>query len=183
VLLLSPEAVESKWVRAEVSFAFTQDKRIVPVLLKETNLTDFFFLTNVDCIDFRHWGTNRSVDDALRKLARSLELADTPDQSTPPPPAIPAFNLAELNRRMKELEAISEELRSLEASSLYKYRVENNYYPVPSEGNPFATIMMIGEPRVKMKLNLAGRLSEHPGRAKLLLICVIYSKTSYGMPI
>jgi uracil-DNA glycosylase family 4 len=43
------------------------------------------------------------------------------------------------------LEQIADEVRNLEESPLYKYRIENNYLPVIGEGNPDAKILFIGE--------------------------------------
>jgi uracil-DNA glycosylase len=47
--------------------------------------------------------------------------------------------------RAAQLEAIAEELLSLEASPLFTYREEQGYLPVIGEGNPDAEIMFIGE--------------------------------------
>lgn len=44
-----------------------------------------------------------------------------------------------------KLERIEEEVRALEQSPLYEYRVENGYQPVIGEGDPDAEIMFIGE--------------------------------------
>jgi DNA polymerase len=43
------------------------------------------------------------------------------------------------------LEQIADEVRNLEESPLYKYRIENDYLPVIGEGNSNAKIMFIGE--------------------------------------
>lgn len=47
--------------------------------------------------------------------------------------------------RQARLESIAEELRQLSESPLYAYRLENKYLPVPGEGNPCASLMLIGE--------------------------------------
>lgn len=47
--------------------------------------------------------------------------------------------------RQARLESIANELQHLTESPLYNYRVENKYLPVPGEGNPHASIMLIGE--------------------------------------
>jgi len=44
-----------------------------------------------------------------------------------------------------ELEKIEKELSNLTHSPLYAYRVENDFHPVPGEGNPDAKIMFVGE--------------------------------------
>lgn len=43
------------------------------------------------------------------------------------------------------LERIAEEVRQLEESPLYEYRTSNGYRPVPGEGDPDASIMLVGE--------------------------------------
>lgn len=146
VLLLSPRSVDSRWVKAEVNWAFTQEKRILPILLEETDLTEFFFLVNIDRIDFTRWHVDRYVNTALDKLVRALNLKhDHPEPQVPELPPRTVFDLADINRRMRQLEQIAEEIRYLESSPLYRYRVNNNYYPVPGEGSPLATIMLVGE--------------------------------------
>ncbi len=47
--------------------------------------------------------------------------------------------------KVKELKKIYDEVLVLKKSPLYKYRIENNYFPVIGEGSPDAKIMFIGE--------------------------------------
>jgi DNA polymerase len=47
--------------------------------------------------------------------------------------------------RQAKLEAIASQLQQLTESPLYAYRLENKYLPVLGEGNPYASIMLIGE--------------------------------------
>jgi DNA polymerase len=47
--------------------------------------------------------------------------------------------------RQAQLDEIAHSLQQLTSSPLYAYRQENNYLPVPGEGNPHAQIMLIGE--------------------------------------
>ena len=47
--------------------------------------------------------------------------------------------------RQAKLEAIAKELENLTEAPLYSYRTENKYLPVPGEGSPYASIMLIGE--------------------------------------
>lgn len=54
-------------------------------------------------------------------------------------------NNREINKRLKILNNIEEDVLNLKKSPLYKYRKENNYLPVIGEGNHFAEIMLIGE--------------------------------------
>lgn len=48
-------------------------------------------------------------------------------------------------QRDEKLRAIRDELLNFKESPLYRYRVENNYFPVIGQGNHYATIMFIGE--------------------------------------
>lgn len=48
-------------------------------------------------------------------------------------------------KKTEQLRQIRDEVWNLTQSPLYKYRKENNYYPVLGEGNHDATIMFVGE--------------------------------------
>ena len=85
VLLLSPRSVASKWVQAEVAWALHNNKPIVPVLLEPTSMVDFFFLINVQQIDFTRWSVDGKVDEAVGKLAVALELPAQPTRAEPRP--------------------------------------------------------------------------------------------------
>ena len=50
-----------------------------------------------------------------------------------------------LEERFEKLKEIREELLNFQESPLYKYRVENKYYPVVGEGSHSAKIMFVGE--------------------------------------
>ena len=83
VVLTSPHAVRSKWVRAEVTWAFSRDIPTRRVRLKEASMTDLFILEGLDYIDFSRWYVDQQVDDAIRKLARTLDLPETVDTIEP----------------------------------------------------------------------------------------------------
>ncbi len=51
----------------------------------------------------------------------------------------------EKQKRFDALKQIKDELLELRESPLYKYRTENNYFPVIGEGSHFAKIMFVGE--------------------------------------
>jgi DNA polymerase len=57
----------------------------------------------------------------------------------------PKYKESEKNERFEGLKKIKDELLNLENSPLYKYRTENNYFPVIGEGSHFAKIMFVGE--------------------------------------
>jgi hypothetical protein len=85
VLLLSPRSVVSKWVQAEAAWALHCNKPIIPIRLEPASLTDFFFLINLEQIDFTRWSVDGQVGEALGKLARALGLPDRPTQVGPAP--------------------------------------------------------------------------------------------------
>lgn len=82
VLLVSPRSVVSPWVQAEVAWAFTNKKPIVPVLVEPASLTELFFLVNLEQVDFTRWP---DVSAAVSKLALALGLPDDPMQTAPAP--------------------------------------------------------------------------------------------------
>jgi len=49
------------------------------------------------------------------------------------------------NTKKKQLQNIAEQIRNLDTSPLYDYRIRNAYKPVIGEGDPDAKIMFIGE--------------------------------------
>jgi hypothetical protein len=57
LLLLSPHATESKWVRWEIGWALRLEKRIVPLLLAPVSYTAVFPLVNLHMLDFRPLNT------------------------------------------------------------------------------------------------------------------------------
>lgn len=76
VLLVSPRSVDSRWVQAEAAWAFTNQKPIVPVLLEAAQLTDVFFLSNIQHIDFTRFTIDRNVSQPLANLALTLNLPE-----------------------------------------------------------------------------------------------------------
>jgi len=88
VLLLSPRSVASRWVRDETGWALHCDKPIIPVMLEPASMSDFFFLTNVEQVDFKRWSVDGKVDGAVRKLAASLGLPAEPTHAEPVPAAM-----------------------------------------------------------------------------------------------
>ena len=54
-------------------------------------------------------------------------------------------SMNEKQKRYEALKKIKDELVELKDSPLYKYRKENNYFPVIGEGSHFARIMFVGE--------------------------------------
>lgn len=95
VFLVSPRSVESKWVQGEIAWAFTSKKPIIPVLLEPATMVDFFFLINVEQVDFTRWSLDGDIRDAIRKLALALKLPSEPMRTEPVPEITPAVVLVE----------------------------------------------------------------------------------------
>ncbi|MES2060127.1 MAG: uracil-DNA glycosylase [Patescibacteria group bacterium] len=51
----------------------------------------------------------------------------------------------EKHKRFEALKQIRNELIDLRSSPLYKYRIDNKYFPVVGEGSHFAKVMFVGE--------------------------------------
>ncbi len=69
-----------------------------------------------------------------------------------------------LEERFEKLKQIREELLHFENSPLYKYRVENKYYPVVGEGSHMAKIMFVGEAPGKNEAQTARPFCGQSGR-------------------
>lgn len=85
VFLVSPRSVDSKWVQAEIAWGFTKGKTVIPALLEPATMVDFFFLINVEQVDFTRWSVDGDVRAAIRKLAGALKLPLEPVKSDPVP--------------------------------------------------------------------------------------------------
>ena len=107
VLLLSPRSVASKWVQAEAAWALRCNKPIVPVLLEPASMTDFFFLTNVEQVDFTRWSVDGQVDEAVHKLAAALGLSTEPIRAEPVPEPLVRATTTEGEEAEDELETTS----------------------------------------------------------------------------
>lgn len=104
VLLLSPPAVDSPWVQAEIAWAFSNHKRIVPVLLEPCSLVNMFVVASLETVDFTAWAKGGRVDETLHKLARLLDLPL--DRHTPTPSTVPDPTRSEPEPPAVEVEAV-----------------------------------------------------------------------------
>ena len=77
LVVISPNAVEeSKWVKAEVTWAFSQKdtEHIIPIWYKPAKLTKVFVLAGLERVDFTRWDTDRLMDDDIEKLCRLMSI-------------------------------------------------------------------------------------------------------------
>ena len=105
LVVITPRSVASKWVRAEIGWAFAKkDNRfIIPIWLEPAPLTDVFVLGQLERVDFTRWYDDRKMDEAIQKLARLMKLPLDPIKSEPVPESM--FS----KREVKEPPDIEEE--------------------------------------------------------------------------
>lgn len=82
VILLSLRSVDSPWVQAEVAWAFTNRKPIVPVLLETCSMMSLFVLSNLEQVDFTQLMTGGSARESVVKLFIALGLSEQKADST-----------------------------------------------------------------------------------------------------
>jgi formylglycine-generating enzyme required for sulfatase activity len=80
VLLVSPRSLASKWVRAEIGWAFTRDITIIPVLLEPASYEGVFVIAPLHHIDFTRWSVDGRVEAAMQELIAALNLPPQPVQ-------------------------------------------------------------------------------------------------------
>jgi WD40 repeat protein len=79
LLLLSPNAVASEWVKREAGWALHLRKAVRPVLLdNSTSLVEFFWVASLDHINLAHWESTGRIEDEIRELALSMGLPAAP---------------------------------------------------------------------------------------------------------
>ena len=85
LVVVSPDAIESKWVRAELLLAFDlkSNCKIIPIWYRPVRLTKLMVLTPLERVDFTRWDDDQNMDEALRKLCR---LMDVPFEISESPP-------------------------------------------------------------------------------------------------
>ncbi len=98
VVLVTAEALRSRWVLREIWFAEEKAKRIIPCLLQPAAPEDFFRLSNYQGVNFAGREFDRAFDELLRALPAA---APAP---SPPPAAQRELEAAYLDRlRLEEL--------------------------------------------------------------------------------
>ncbi|RMG85753.1 MAG: toll/interleukin-1 receptor domain-containing protein, partial [Chloroflexi bacterium] len=91
LLIVSPHSLRSRWVQAEVNFAFMDaDKTIIPLLLEDPSPEDYahiFPVASMEMVDARRWWQDGDISEALKKLERLLNLQPPaqPVDIAPPP--------------------------------------------------------------------------------------------------
>ena len=111
IVVVSPNSVSSKWVKAEVGWAFANKTvdYIIPVWLEPVRLTDVFVLASLEQINFTRWNDDRAMDEAIQKLARLMSLSHEPIKSEPVPEPMLRENMMN-EQRNNETEVLDENL-------------------------------------------------------------------------
>lgn len=79
ILIVSPNSVSSKWVQAEVTLAFLNDKKVIPIILNEPDsYAPIFPVVNRESVDCKRWHIDRNINKSIEKLARLLGLPNQP---------------------------------------------------------------------------------------------------------
>lgn len=133
------------FVRIEIAAALKQGKVVIPVLVQQAKMPhpddlpeDLTPLARRNAIELSHQRFGYDVG----KLTETIQgLLQFPDEAPPSPPQKPARN----PQKEAALKAVRDAIAASKNSPLYKFRVENNYFPVAGEGNADAQIMFIGE--------------------------------------
>ena len=105
IIIVSPRSVDSKWVKAEVSWALHNNKTIIPVLLEPASMTEFFFLVSLEQVDFQRWNVDGNVETAILKLAKGMKL---PENSIAQNETVPKA-LVEHPRQLENPETLEKE--------------------------------------------------------------------------
>lgn len=74
LVLVSPRSMKSKWVDKEIHHADMFNKIIIPVILEPAE--PILILQGIEHVDFQSWNVDKQVDDAILKLAVSMELEE-----------------------------------------------------------------------------------------------------------
>ena len=111
IVVLSPHSVSSKWVQAEVAWAFTNKggDYIIPIRLESVSMTDLFVLASLETVDFTRWNVDRAMDEAIQKLARLMNAPREPIKSEPVPEPMLRENMMN-EQRDNETEVLDENL-------------------------------------------------------------------------
>ena len=113
VVVISPYAVEeSKWVKAEVTWAFIEKETdfIIPIWYKPAKLTKLFVLAGLERVDFTRWDVDRNMDDDIQKLCRLMSIPFEPQLPQPVPE--PMLNGSSVHKESEDEEDLFDESSS-----------------------------------------------------------------------
>ena len=109
LVVVSPKAVqESKWVKAEVTWAFSEKdpKYIIPILYRPAKMTSVFVLASLERVDFTRWDSDRQMDDDIIKLCRLMNIQLETDVTKPV--AEPMLGVGTLTTLTQEEKVVAE---------------------------------------------------------------------------
>lgn len=133
VLVLSPDAMQSEWVRREFLLAFLQRKQIIPLLYRQSSSVweDVKLYQRISFLSPKTYEQafnelliairQRSI--FLQKGSAHLSPTTANSISSPNPPSLPGLDNAECARLKRKHTLTSTRLRSLERRLEYLYKV------------------------------------------------------------
>ncbi|MCY4466337.1 MAG: TIR domain-containing protein [Chloroflexi bacterium] len=96
--VISPCSVASDWVQAEVTWAFTNRKRLIPIRYKPADMANVFVLDAMESVDFAQWHSNRDMNEAVSRLMSLMNVSTDPATDA----EIPEPELVKSKARIKE---------------------------------------------------------------------------------
>jgi DNA polymerase len=132
------------FVRIEIASALKQNKVVIPILVGRAAMPSPDELPD----DIKSLSRRNAVELSHQRFAYDVEkLIQVIKSATPANSSIkPVKTDSEMIRvKSDALKKIRLDLIDATTSPLYKFRVENRYFPVLGDGNPDANILFIGE--------------------------------------
>ncbi len=130
------------FVRIEISLALKHNKLIIPVLVGGAKMPppdrlpeDIAALARRSAFELSH----------KRFMADVMQLVNAIQRALPSRSCKASTSLEVLRRKEAALRDVRDDLVNAINSPLYRYRIDNRYFPVLGEGNADAKIMFIGE--------------------------------------
>ncbi len=131
------------FVRMEIASALKQNKTVIPVLVGQARMPapkdlpeDIAALARRNAIELSHQRFGYDID----RLVTAIRSAVSAGKRAKPP-----ANAEKLREKELALKAVRADLVNATESPLYKFRVENNFFPVLGDGSADANIIFIGE--------------------------------------
>lgn len=82
--LVSNHSIESRWVQAEVEYAYNSDKYIIPIMLEVIDVGKIWFLNRFDRIDYTQ---PQNFDHVIKRLVTALNLSLAEEVEIPGEPS------------------------------------------------------------------------------------------------
>lgn len=131
------------FVRIEIASALKQGKLVIPVLVGQARMPnpddlpeDIRALSRRNAIELSHQRFQYDVNKLIHVIKESLPANES---------IKPRADLETIRRKESLLRGVRADLVNAAESPLYKFRVDNRYFPVLGEGYADASLLFIGE--------------------------------------